>query len=42
LFSGFRPGRAAAVEILKASFLEKDGVAPGSYARHLADIEPLC
>jgi hypothetical protein len=38
---GEYPGlRAAAVEVLKASFLEKDGVEPGSYARHLAEIEP--
>src|SRR3712207_4786966 len=38
---GEYPGlRAAAVDILSASFLEKDGVAPESYARHLAELEP--
>jgi hypothetical protein len=38
---GEYPGlRAAAVDILKASFLDKDGVAPESFARHLAGLEP--
>jgi hypothetical protein len=38
---GEYPGlRTAAVDILAAAFLEKDGVAPESYARHLAGLEP--
>ncbi|WP_203930337.1 hypothetical protein [Virgisporangium ochraceum] len=38
---GEYPGlRAAAVDVLAATFLEKDGVEPESYARHLAELEP--
>jgi hypothetical protein len=38
---GEYPGlRGAAVHLLQATFLEKDGVRPDSFAQHLADLEP--